>query len=181
MKQLISRLLRRLTGRDPLQRLLQRGLIVGQRFYMQDNCTIDAWHCCHIRIGDDVTLGPNVTLLAHDASTKQALGMVRLGKVSIGSRVFIGAGSIILPGVTIGNDVIIGAGSIVTRDIPDGSLAVGNPAQVIETTEAYIERQRLRMTEVPCFGEAFTAHGGVTPAMRADMNTRMRDGEGFIV
>ena len=40
-------------------------------------------------------------------------------------------------GVTIGNDVVIGAGSVVTHDIPDGTLAAGNPCRVIrKITEA---------------------------------------------
>ena len=42
-----------------------------------------------------------------------------------------------MPGVTIGNNVVIGAGSVVTKDIPDNSIAVGNPCRVIRTiTEA---------------------------------------------
>ncbi|MFQ6827743.1 MAG: DapH/DapD/GlmU-related protein [Faecalimonas sp.] len=49
-------------------------------------------------------------ILAHDASTKQELGYTLVKPVKIGNNVFIGAGSIILPGVTIGNRVIIGSG-----------------------------------------------------------------------
>ena len=181
MKTLLRKLYRRIFGQDALSVLKARGLRVGKNFFMQDDCTIDAWHCCHIRIGDDVTLGPRVTLLAHDASMKRALGMVRLGKVTIGSRVFIGAGSIVLPGVTIGDDVIIGAGSIVSHDIPANSLAVGNPARVVDSCEAYLARQKTLIDASPCFDETYTARGGVTPAMQDEMNRRMGDGSGFIV
>lgn len=52
--------------------------------------------------------------------------------VVIGDNVWIGGNSIILPGVTIGNNVTIGAGSVVTKDIPDDTLAVGNPCKVIK-------------------------------------------------
>lgn len=45
--------------------------------------------------------------------------------VTIGDNVWICAGALILPGVTIG------AGSVVTKDIPENSLAVGNPCKVI--------------------------------------------------
>ncbi|KAB4291558.1 sugar O-acetyltransferase, partial [Bacteroides thetaiotaomicron] len=38
---------------------------------------------------------------------------------------------VICPGVTIGNRCVIGAGSVVTKDIPDDSVAVGNPARLI--------------------------------------------------
>ena len=43
----------------------------------------------------------------------------------------IGIRSIILPGVRVGNHCVIGAGSVVTKDIPDHSIAAGNPAKVI--------------------------------------------------
>ncbi len=56
--------------------------------------------------------------------------------VEIGDRVFIGARSIILKGVKIGNRSVIGAGSVVTSDIPENSLAAGNPARVIRSLAA---------------------------------------------
>jgi maltose O-acetyltransferase len=181
MQTLLRKLCRRLFRHDPLAILQARGLSVGRNFFMQDDCTIDAWHCCHIRIGDEVTLGPRVTILAHDASMKRALGMVRLGKVNIGNRVFIGTGSIVLPGVTIGDDVVIGAGSVVSQNIPANSLAVGNPARVVGTCEEYLARQKALMASSPCFDETYTARGGVTAARQEEMNTRMGDGSGFIV
>ncbi len=172
---------RRLLGRDQLARLKARGLSVGRNFFMQDSCLIDASHCWHIRIGDDVTLGPRVTLLAHDASTYRAFGVVRLGRLEIGHRVFIGAGAIVLPGVHVGDDCIIGAGSVVTADIPAGSLAVGNPARVIGSSADYLSRQRELMENAPCFDERYTLRGGVSVAMKAEMNERMQNGPGFIV
>lgn len=42
---------------------------------------------------------------------------------------------VIVGGVKIGNNVTIGAGSVVVKDIPDNSVAVGNPAKVKKTTE----------------------------------------------
>lgn len=51
--------------------------------------------------------------------------------VLIGSDVYIGAHSIILPGVKIGNGAVIGAGSVVTKDIPEYSIAAGVPAKVV--------------------------------------------------
>ena len=52
--------------------------------------------------------------------------------ITIGEDCWIGGGAIICPGVTIGNRCIIGAGSVVTKDIPNDSIAVGNPAKVIK-------------------------------------------------
>lgn len=51
--------------------------------------------------------------------------------VTIGDNVWIGSGTIIMPGVTIGSNSVIGAGSIVTKDIPADCIAVGNPCKVL--------------------------------------------------
>ena len=51
--------------------------------------------------------------------------------VYIKKNAWIGAGAIILPGVTIGKNAIVGAGSLVTRNVPDNTVVVGNPAKVI--------------------------------------------------
>jgi acetyltransferase-like isoleucine patch superfamily enzyme len=57
--------------------------------------------------------------------------------IEIGSNVFIGYGTIILPGSIVGDDVVIGAGSVVTGEIPSGSVAAGVPARVIKDIESY--------------------------------------------
>ena len=51
--------------------------------------------------------------------------------VEIEDQVWIGGGSVLLPGVTIGKGSVIGAGSVVTHSIPAGCVAVGNPCRVI--------------------------------------------------
>lgn len=51
--------------------------------------------------------------------------------VHIGRNVWIGAGAVILPGVHIGDNSVIGAGSVVTKDIPENSVAYGNPCRVV--------------------------------------------------
>lgn len=53
--------------------------------------------------------------------------------ITVGDNVWFGAGVQVMPGVTIGNNVVIGGGSIVVKDIPDNSVAVGNPCKVIRT------------------------------------------------
>jgi len=171
----------RVFPRSPLKKLIKTGLIVGKNFSMQEGVIIDGSHTWHIDIGDDVTLAHRVHILAHDASTKKHLSYTRIGKVKIGNRVFVGAGSIILPGVTIGNDVIVGAGSIVTRDIADGHVAAGNPARVLCTLEEFLDRRRNEMSIHPCFGEEYTVRKDVTAEMKSDMNARMKDKIGYIV
>ena len=51
----------------------------------------------------------------------------------IGDNVYIAANATVIGDVHIGNNVIIGAGSVVVKDIPDNSVAVGNPARVVRT------------------------------------------------
>ena len=50
----------------------------------------------------------------------------------IGNNVSLGANVVIIGGVKIGNNVTLGAGSVVVKDIPDNSVAAGNPARVIK-------------------------------------------------
>ncbi len=101
--------------------------------------------------------------------------------MTIGSRVFIGAGAIVLPGATIGDDCIIGAGSLVAGDIPSNSVAVGNPARVVSTLEKYLEKQRKEMSTHPCFGEEYTLRANVSEVKKQEMNKRMEDEIGYVV
>lgn len=156
MKKMISLLVARIKGEQDLDKLIQRGLVVGSGFTRMGGVIIDPSHCWHITIGDNVTLAPRVHILAHDASTKVFLGYTRVENTRIGNNVFVGAGSIILPGVTIGSNVVIGAGSIVSRDIPDYSVAAGNPARVIKSLSVYLEENKQKMSSENIFGEKYT-------------------------
>lgn len=62
------------------------------------------------------------------------------GKIVIGDWVYIGSGSLIMPGVTIGDNVLVAAGSVVTRSVPPRTIVAGNPARVVGTVDDYIER-----------------------------------------
>ena len=128
-----------------LKKLLARGLVVGQNFHMY-NCEIDWEYCNLINIGDNVTISAS-RLLAHDASTKNFIGYTKCGRITIGNNVFIGQGSIILPGVTIGSNVIVGAGSVIRTDIPDNSVVYGNPSTRVCSTSEYISRNAAKLNE----------------------------------
>jgi len=115
----------------------RRGLKIGKNCHIGPNVFIDPSHRHLISIGNETTLSPNVMIFAHDASTKRYIGYTKIGKVSIGNKCFIGAGTIILPGVKIGDNVIIGAGSLVTKDINSNCVAVGRPADYLCSLEEF--------------------------------------------
>ncbi len=125
-------------------------------------------------------MAPRVHILCHDASTKQFLGYTKIGRVTIGNNVFIGSESVVLPGVTVGDNVVIGANSTVTHDIPAGSVAAGSPARVICTLEDYLEKERLRMAQAPCYGEDYTLRQNVTMEKRMEQKNALAGRIGYI-
>lgn len=118
----------------------------GCNIYFDDNCEVNMncvfLDCNKITIGKNTLIAPNVQIYTvfHPTNAKDRFGNSKNKKfnfcksmtapVTIGDNVWIGGGSIILPGVTIGNNVTIGAGSVVTKDIPDNKVAFGNPCKV---------------------------------------------------
>lgn len=95
-----------------------------------------------VSIGDHVTVTSGVKFITHDGSTclvkdTQGKRYQRFAPIKVGSHVFIGVNTIVMPGVTIGSNVVIGAGSVVTKDIPDNSVAIGVPAKVVSSFEDY--------------------------------------------
>ena len=135
------------------QELIDRGMRVGKDFFRGHEVLLDNSCCWLLEIGDSVILSDHVKIYCHDASTKKFLGFSKMAPVKIGNRVYVGAGTIILPGVTIGNDVIIGAGSVVTHDIPDETLAYGVPARVISPISEYLSKEKERSARVPFYSK----------------------------
>lgn len=169
----------RLRSEISTEELVKLGLTVGNNFSRQEKTLIDQSHCWLINVGNDVTLAPRVHILAHDASTKKALGYTRIGLVNIGNNVFIGASSTILPGVTIGDNVVIGAGSIVSKDIPANSVAVGNPAKVICSYNDFVERKKSEMKKTAVFDEKYTLKNPeISSDMKEIMKKRLQENSG---
>lgn len=178
---LIKELVFRMRGQYSVERLIKLGLTVGKNFNPQHGYDLDPSHCWLISIGDDVVFGPNVSILAHDASTCNALGYAKIGCVTIGDRVFIGEGSVVLPGVSIGNDVIIGANSTVTKDVPDGCVFAGNPARFLFTTTEYIDKHRKKMKSLPCYGEDYTLRGNISNEKKRQMKEEIKTLGGYVL
>jgi maltose O-acetyltransferase len=173
---------RRIHNQSDIQGLVERGMKIGKDVHIDHRVIFDKSHCWLITICDEVTFAPCVHVLAHDASTKRHLGYTKIGRVTIKSKTFIGANSIILPGVTIGENVIIGAGSVVTGNIPDGVVAVGVPAKVIGTTGDYIARHREELRIRPLFPRDIKteASGILSPAKKIEIFNALNDGMGYI-
>lgn len=104
----------------------------GDNVYFNVNCVV--LDTMKVNIGSRVLFGPGAQIYAAshplDVTTRKTLEFSK--PVTIGDDCWIGGGAIICPGVTIGTGCVIGAGAVVTKDIPDYSLAVGNPAKVIK-------------------------------------------------
>ena len=92
-------------------------------------------------IGDDVMIGAECYIYTQNHKHDRTdIHMIKQGyeiekPVVIDDDVWIGSRVTILPGVHIGKGVVIGASSVVTKDIPDYSIACGNPARVVKTRQ----------------------------------------------
>jgi maltose O-acetyltransferase len=117
-------------------------ITIGDDSFVNVNCVfLDA---APIHVGAHVLVGPGVQLLTvshplgaverivppEERRPEQAPYRTSARPIVVGDRVWLGAGSIVLPGVTIGANAVIGAGSLVTGDVPPNSLAYGQPCRV---------------------------------------------------
>lgn len=170
----------KIRGTIDINGLKKDGLIVGKNFNTQHGVIIDPGHCWLIEIGDNVTLAPRVHILAHDASTKIPLGYTKIGRVTIGNNVFIGANTVVLPNVKIGNNVVIGAGSLVVSDIPSDGVYYGNPCVKVADYNEWILKQNNRMKSTSLYDESYII-GNISDEKKQQMKKELENKIGFIV
>ena len=108
------------------QTLIEGDVIVGDRVTVKSG--VQLWD--GTRIGDDVFIGPNVTL-TNDPYPRSKEYPKQFSGVVIKRKASIGANATLLPGITVGESAMVGAGAVVTKNVPACSVVTGNPAKVI--------------------------------------------------
>lgn len=181
LKRLLKKIIYRIRGEYTIEQLKKMGLRVGKNFDPQLGFELDPSHCWLIDIGDNVTFAPHVQVLAHDASMHNVLGYTKIGCVSIGNGVFIGAGSVVLPNVKIGDNSIIGAGSVVTKDVPPNVVCAGNPARVLSTLDEFIDKNRELMKKSFLYQEEYTLRGNISEAKKNQQREELKKKDGYVV
>lgn len=132
---------------------------LGMRFlgapnYLSARINFDGTDYSLVEIHEGVTISSYVRVLTHDWSlytvaksvgyfSEQPIG--KIYGVSIGAFSFVGTGSIIMPGTKIGRGCLIGSGTVVRGNIPDYSIIVGSPGQIVGDTRDFISSQFARL------------------------------------
>jgi acetyltransferase-like isoleucine patch superfamily enzyme len=122
----------RATLRGRLTRWVQTrfwGMDIHPTARIETSALIDRTWPRGVHIGEDVYVGHEAVLLTHDFTRGVYC------HTTIGPRTLVGARTIILPGVTIGADCLVMPGALVTKDMPDRSQALGNPATISPRSE----------------------------------------------
>ncbi len=124
--------------------------LTGRPAYISGKVDIDGTDYGLITLGEGVTISSYVRILTHDWSPHtvgKAMGIFTpspLGRflpVTVGDYSFVGTGSIVMPGSCIGRGCIIGAGTVVRGSIPDFSIVIGSPGQIVGDTRDYMTKQ----------------------------------------
>lgn len=112
-----------------------KNIRIGARVFINQNCTF--YSLAGITIGDDVMIGPNVSLITseHPVAPSQRRAFLVGKPITIEKGAWIAAGATIIGGVTVGENSVVAAGSVVTRDVPANTLVAGNPARMIRSIE----------------------------------------------
>lgn len=132
LRKIIGRAKRRFIIESPFHCDYGYNICLGENFYMNVNCII--LDEAKVSFGDNVFIAPGCGFYTagHPFDVEQRNAGLEYAKpISVGNNVWIGGNVTVVSGVNIGDNCVIGAGSVVTKDIPDNSLAAGNPCKVI--------------------------------------------------
>lgn len=118
-----------------------RGVHIGKNVYIGMHSVIDNAYPEYVYIGDNVSLAGEVTILAHSNPYAHFASIVesKVAPVIIKDGAWVGAKAVVLLGVTIGEDSIVSAGTVVDKNVPDYSLAKGNPMKIMYEYESLMK------------------------------------------
>lgn len=115
---------------------------LGVGNYIQESVILQA----EVTVGDNSSIHMG-SLIGHESTIGHTVFIAHAVSVSgccrVGDGTFVGTNATILPRVTVGKWCVIGAGAVVTRDVPDYSVVVGNPARVLRTNEVDLTHGRI--------------------------------------
>ncbi|OSB10698.1 transferase [Paraclostridium bifermentans] len=116
-------------------RSIGKGFEIGENCGIGENCYFGA--AGGIKIGNDVIMGQNVRFHSENHNYDKSDILIRLQGVTnkgiiVGSDCWIGSGVVLLDGVSVGDGCVIGANTIVNKNLPNNSIAVGNPVKIIK-------------------------------------------------
>lgn len=142
IKHLIMRLFRIET--DLKQVLKNYGAKMGEGVFIGDGCKFDYDYAFLLEIGDGAVIASNTIVELHDSSLPNVAGKgkLRVGRIIIENRAYIGVNCTILPGIKIGKGSIIGAASLVNKSIPEGEVWAGTPVRYICKVSELVEKRR---------------------------------------
>lgn len=134
-----------------------------------------------ISIGDKVTITAGVKFITHDGAAwlmNDSHGRRYLyNPIEIGSHVFIGVNSIIMPGIKISDNVIIAAGSVVTKSIPPGVIVGGVPAKIIGSYDKYKEKALMNFVSDSRLDRNITYEERIKKVIQNDFKPYMKNEE----
>lgn len=126
------------------EKIVQRGGTVGSGVFFGKDVLIDYDYAFLLDVEDGAVISARTIIELHDSSLPNVLGRgkLKIGRVEIGKRAYVGVNSVILPGVQIGAGAIVGANSLVNRDIPEKEVWGGIPVKYICTIDELILKRQ---------------------------------------
>jgi maltose O-acetyltransferase len=153
-----------LRGAPTLSQLVAEGLELGEGASVGRHAYLETGQPWLISIGAESIISDFSIITTQDARSMPVIGAMRLGRVVIGCRVFVGPGAVILPGTRIGDDSIIDARAVVSGEIPPGSFVSGSPGRVVGDVRAMAEEWRQAAAAGPTWPyEGWNLDAGITP------------------